>query len=63
MISPNGLYGHVPLPHATEFEFVSGFDLVYLVLLIHWSHFADIDHHWQPGGVRQTLLRFIINLS
>ena len=36
LINPNRLYGHVPLPHATEFG--SGFDLVYLAL---WSCFAD----------------------
>ena len=54
VLNPNGQYGNVPLLHAL----VSGFYLVYLALLIHWSNFADmrpsLATRW---GSRQPLLR------
>ncbi len=54
-LNPNGQYGNVPLLHAL----VSGFYLVYLALLIHWSNFADtIPSLATRWGSIQPLLRW-----
>ena len=57
LINHNGLFGHVPLPLATEFELaVALIGIPCIVKLIHWTHIVLL---WQPGGVRvrQPLLR------